>query len=308
MLKYILKRLLASILTVFVVITATFFLMRLMPGSPFTSERITKTVLENMNKKYGLDKPVGEQYVIFMKNVLKGDFGTSMILKNKEVTGDIILKFFPNSAKLGIVTVLWALLMGITLGLWSGLNQGKWQDKTATIVATLGITVPSFVMGAVLIYFLGVKWGLLSPTGFKNWKNYIMPVIALSGSSLASITRLIRTKYVEVKNSDYMRTARAKGLSPLYVTLKHGLKNSILPVVTYTGPMVANILTGSFVIERLFAVPGLGGDFVMSVSRRDYSVVMGVVTFYCIFIITCNLIVDIVYVFIDPRIKLDNMK
>lgn len=305
MVKFILKRFFASILTIFVVITLTFFLVRMMPGSPFTSDRITKTAMANMNAKYGLDKPVMTQYFMFMKNLSKGDFGTSMIFKGKEVSEDIIFKFFPNSAKLGFFAIIISLFGGLVLGLWSALNQGKWQDKAGTFIATMGITIPSFVVSSVLIYFLGVKWKLLPPTGFTSWKNYIMPVIALSLSSTAIITRLTRTKFVEVKNSDYMRTAKAKGLDGFTINVKHGLRNSIIPVVTYMGPLVAGILTGSFVIERLFAIPGLGSSFVQSVSSRDYSVVMGVVSFYCIFIIICNFIVDVLYVVIDPRIKFD---
>ncbi|MDR1532729.1 MAG: ABC transporter permease [Clostridiales bacterium] len=304
--RYILDRFLASLLTIFVVITLTFFLMRLMPGGPFTSERITEKAREAMNAKYGLDKPVVEQYVIYLRNILHGDFGTSMIFKGKEVTGDIIFQFFPNSAKLGIVSVALSLAAGLGLGLLAGARQGRLADKAATLIATLGITIPSFVIGSVLLYTVGVRLRWLPTTGFTSWRHYIMPAAALSGIGLSFITRLTRTKYVEVKNSDFMRTARAKGLDKSTIIFKHGLRNSILPVITYMGPLIANVLTGSFVIERLFAVPGLGSDFVQSVSRRDYSVVMGVVIFYCIFIIACNFLVDILYVVVDPRIKLQN--
>jgi oligopeptide transport system permease protein len=300
----VLKRLAASVVTIFAVITLTFFLMRLMPGGPFTGERINAKALANMNEKYGLDKPLIEQYGKYLLNTLKLDFGVSMIMKGRTVSGDIIGKYFPVSAKLGLVVVALALFGGIGLGLLAGVNHGKWPDRLSTVIATLGLTVPSFVIASTLIYFLGVKWGLLRPTGFSGWKDYIMPSVALTGSGLAIVTRLTRSEYVEVKNSDYMRTARAKGLSNFTVITRHGLRNSIIPVATYIGPMIAGVLTGSFVIETMFSIPGLGRDFVTSVSRRDYSVVMGVVLFYCTFVIICNFLVDIVYVVIDPRIRL----
>lgn len=305
MAKYITKRFIASVVTLFIVITLTFFLMRLMPGSPFLSDKISPAALENMNAKYGLDKPMVEQYFIFLKNLLHGDFGTSMVFKGREVTDDIIFKFFPASAKLGLVTAAFATVVGVIFGMVAALNQGKWIDKVMTFIATVGITVPSFVMASALVYFVGVKWRLLPITSsLSGWKEYVMPVIALSGSSMAFITRLTRTKYVEVKNSDFMRTARSKGLSRFSVVVRHGLRNSIVPVVTYLGPLVAGLLTGSFIIEKIFNIPGLGRNFVESVSGRDYSVVMGVVIFYCILIIFANFVVDVLYVIIDPRIKL----
>jgi oligopeptide transport system permease protein len=304
---YVFKRFAASVFTIFVVITLTFFLMRLMPGSPFLSERISQTALENMNTKYGLDKPILEQYGLYLSNIVHGDFGVSMLRKGREVTGDIILKFFPNSARIGSVSVIVSAVFGLLLGLWAGMNQGKWQDKFSTFIATIGMTIPMFVIGSVLLYFFAVKNPIFPPNGFKAGAVafYVLPVISLAGQGMAAITRLLRTKYIEVRNSDYMRTARAKGLGAGAVVLRHGLRNAIIPVVTYLGPLVAAVLTGSFVVERLFGIPGLGQEFVQAVTGRDYSVVMGLVVFYCSFIILCNFIVDVLYVVIDPRIKLD---
>lgn len=304
MLKYIGKRIGLSIVTIWVVISLTFFLIRLMPGGPFTSERITPEIKASLEEQYGLDKPLSEQYSIYMKNLLKGDFGQSMIYRGKDVT-ETIGTSFPASAKLGAVTVIFSLGLGVLFGIVAALKANKWPDRVCMIFSTLGITIPSFVIGAVLIYFFTVKFRMLGATGLNNPQNYIMPVIALCGSSLAFITRLTRSKMLDVMKSDFIRTARAKGLSKKTVVFKHALRNCLIPVVTYLGPLVASILTGSFIVETVFAIPGLGNEFVSSVGHRDYSTVLGLVAFYCTLIVICNLIVDILYVFIDPRIKLE---
>lgn len=305
MLKYIGKRLVASILTIWVVITLTFFLMRLMPGGPFDSDKLTPQVKANMEAKYGMDKPLMEQYTMYMKNLLHGDFGESMIFKGRSVS-DTISTSFPASAKVGLVAVAAATVVGIGLGVTAALKGGKWPDKVIVVFVTLGTTIPSFVIGAVLIYFLAVYLGLLPATGFSSWKNYIMPVIALSMSSMSFITRLTRSKLLDVLKSDYIRTAKAKGLSKSKVIFKHALRNSLIPIVTYIGPLVAGILTGSFVIEKIFAIPGLGNEFVQSVTNRDYTMLLGVTVFYCTMLIMFTFIVDILYVLIDPRIKLQD--
>lgn len=307
MVKYIGKRVFSSILTIWVVVTLTFFLMRAMPGGPFTGEKMTPEIKANLEEKYGLDKPLGEQYTMYMKNLLKGDLGDSMIFKGRKVV-DTIETSLPASAKVGGVTVVFSVVFGVLLGIISALKVGKWPDKLCMIIATLGVTIPSFVIGATLIYFFTVEYRILPATGLTNWKNYIMPVIALSGSSLAFITRLTRSRMLDVLKADYIRTAKAKGLSKRTVVFKHALRNSLIPIVTYLGPLIAGILTGSFIVEKVFAIPGLGNEFVSSVTNRDYSTVLGLVVFYCTFIITCNLIVDILYVVIDPRIKLENVE
>lgn len=305
MIKYIGKRIVASLLTIWVVITLTFFLMRLMPGGPFDSDKLTPQVKANMEAKYGMDKPLSEQYFMYMNNLVHGDLGESMIFKGRGVT-DTITTSFPASAKVGLCSVATSIIVGISLGIVAALKRNTWADTTIVFVVTLGITIPSFVTSAVLIYFLAVEFGLLPPTGFSNWKNYIMPVIALSMSSMAFITRLTRNKLLDVLKSDYIRTAKAKGLSKGKIIFKHALRNSLIPIVTYVGPLIASILTGSFIVEQIFAIPGLGNEFVQSVTNRDYSMLLGVTVFYCTMLITFNFLVDILYVVIDPRIKLEN--
>ncbi|MBU5455022.1 ABC transporter permease [Caproiciproducens sp. MSJ-32] len=305
MVKYIGKRLLTSIITIWAVITIVFFLVRMMPGGPFDGEKITPEMKAQLNEKYGLDKPVGEQYKLYIKNLLKGDFGKSMKYKGRAVL-TTIKQSFPNSAKVGIVAIAFSVAVGVSLGVVAALNADKWPDRVCTVISTLGITIPSFVMGTFLIYIFTVKLKILPATGLSKPKNYIMPVIALSGSSMASITRLTRGKLIDVLKSDYIRTAKAKGLSAKAVILKHALRNSLIPVITYLGPLIAGVLTGSFVVEKIFAIPGLGNEFTLTITNRDYTSLLGVTAFYCTLIVICNLLVDIVYVLIDPRIKLDN--
>ena len=305
MLKYIGKRFLTSLFTIWVVITLTFFLMRLMPGGPFDGDKLTPQIKANMEAKYGIDKPLSEQYITYMKNLVQGDLGESMVFEGRGVA-DTIGKSFPASGKLGIVAVITALVGGILLGVLAALKNGRWPDRVVVFVATLCITIPSFVIGAVLIYVLAVYFELLPATGFGSWQNYIMPCMALSAASLSFITRLTRSKLIDVLKSDYIRTAKAKGLSKGTVIFKHALRNSLIPIVTYVGPLTASILTGGFVTEKIFAIPGLGNEFVQSVTNRDYSMLLGVTIFYCTMLIFFTFFVDILYVLIDPRIKLQN--
>lgn len=307
MLKYVLKRILTSIVTIWAVVTITFFLIRLMPGGPFNTDKMTPEIKANLEAKYGLDKPLSEQYTQYLGNLVKLDLGESMVYKGRQVK-DTIKNSFPNSAKVGAIAVVISLAGGLLLGVLAALKSGKWQDRTVMFIATLGITVPSFVVSAGLIYLFTATLGWLPPTGISNPENYIMPVIALSLSSLAFITRLTRSKMIEVMKSDYVRTARAKGLSKRTVIFKHALRNSLIPVITYLGPLVASILTGSFVVEKIFGIPGLGNEFVSTISNRDYSAALGVVVFFATLIIVFNLIVDLLYVVVDPRIKLDDME
>jgi oligopeptide transport system permease protein len=259
---------------------------------------------EVLNEKYGLDKPMGEQYVIYMKGLLKGDFGQSMKYKGRQVI-DTIKNGFPKSAQVGAVAIVASVVVGILLGVVAALNADKWPDRICMIIATLGITIPSFVIGSLLIFVFTVKLKVLGATGISKPENYIMPVIALSGSSMAFITRLTRNKLIDVLKSDYIRTAKAKGLSGGKIIFKHALRNSLIPVVTYLGPLTAGVLTGSFVVEKIFAIPGLGNEFTLTITNRDYTALLGVLAFYCTFIVICNLIVDLLYVVVDPRIKLE---
>ena len=308
MAKYILKRIATSIITLWAVITITFFMLRLLPGGPFTGERnIPEAIMQNLEVKYGLDKPLFEQYGLYLKNLLQGDLGESMKYAGKEVR-EIISYSFPSSAKLGVVVISIALIFGITLGIIAALKYNSWPDSLCMVLATLGVTIPSFVLATVLMYIFGVKYKLLPVTGLNSPVSYILPALALGGYSIAFISRLTRSKLLETLNSDYIRTARAKGVSGFKVIVKHALRNTLIPIITYLGPLIAGILTGSFVVEKIFAIPGLGREFVNTISNRDYTVIMGVTVFYSSILIICNLLVDLLYGIIDPRIKLDDIK
>lgn len=304
MLNYICKRLVASILTLFIVITATFFLIRSLPGGPFQGEKnYSPEVLQSMEAKYGLDKPMSQQYLNYMGNLLKGDLGPSLKYQGRTVN-DIVGYSFPASAKLGAVTIIVSVLVGTWMGIVSALNQGKWQDKLCMVGSTLGVTVPSFVLATFLIYVFSLKLKLLPTIGFSEPIHYIMPVIALGGYSIAYIARLSRSSLLDVIRQDYIRTAKAKGLSSRVITYKHALKNSLIPIITFLGPLAAAIITGSFVVEQIFGIPGLGREFVTTINNRDYTAIMGITVFYSSLVIIFNFIVDILYSLIDPRIKL----
>lgn len=302
--KYIIKRLLLAVITVFVVATLTFFLMNAVPGGPYEAEKaISPQAKAALEAKFGLDQPLGIQYITYMKNLLKGDFGPSLKQRGREVK-DIIFSKFPVSARLGGISVLVALCIGIPLGCLAALNRGKLLDNIIIVVATCGIAVPSFVICSVTMYFFGAKLNLLPTVGITTWKHYILPVFALSFYPTAYIARLMRSSMLDVLSQDYMRTAKAKGVSQFKMLFKHALRNSILPVVTYVGPMMAYTLTGSFIVEKIFTIPGLGGEFVSSITNRDYMMIMGTTIFLATLMITVNVLVDIVYKIIDPRIKL----
>ncbi len=308
LIKYILKRLGISVVTIFIVITATFFLMRLMPGGPFDGEKpLPPEIKASLEAKYGLDKSLGEQYSMYLKDLLKGDLGPSMRYKGREVQ-EIIGYSFPASAKLGGVAVAISLIFGILLGIIAALKYNKWPDSICMVLATLGVTLPSFVIATLLMYVFGVKLSLVPITGLDDLKSYILPSVALAGYSIAFISRLTRSKLLEVLKSDYIRTAKAKGVNGRRIMFKHALRNTLIPIVTYVGPLIAGILTGSFVVEKIFAIPGLGREFVTTITNRDYTTILGVTIFYSTLLILCNLIVDIMYVIIDPRIKLENVE
>ncbi len=304
--KYIVKRLIMSIITIWLIITLVFFLMRLMPGSPFTGERnVPPQVLENMKARFGMDKPILEQYLMYMKGLLTGDLGP-MLRKPGRMVSDYIGYLFPASAKLGAVAVMLSVFMGMLLGILAAFNQGKVVDRLVMIIATVGISVPGFVLASLLLLFVGLKLDLLPVTGLTSWKHYILPSLALAGYPIAFIARLTRSRLLDVVKSDYIRTARAKGINERKVIWKHALRNTLIPVVTYLGPLVAGVLTGSFAIEGIFSIPGLGREFVSAIQQRDYTMLQGVIVFYAAFLIMLNFFTDILYVVIDPRIKLDS--
>lgn len=305
MFKYIIKRIGLAIVTIWAVATITFFLMNLVPGGPFLSEKaVSPKAMAALEAKYGLDKPLFEQYITYLTDALHGDFGDSLKQRGRTVTSIIVTKF-PVSARVGGVAVLVALLLGIPLGCIAAMHRGKFLDNLISVISTCGIAVPSFVICTVLMYFLGVHLKILPTYGLTSWKHYVMPVMALSFYPMAYIMRLMRSSMLDVLGHDYMRTCKAKGVSQAVSIFKHALRNAILPVITYVGPMLAYTLTGSFVVEKIFTIPGLGGEFIGSISSRDYTVIMGTTIFLATLLIVMNVIVDIIYKIVDPRIKLN---
>lgn len=305
MFKYIIKRIGLAIVTIWAVATITFFLMNLVPGGPFLSEKaVSPKAMAALEAKYGLDKPLFEQYITYLTDALHGDFGDSLKQRGRTVTSIIVTKF-PVSARVGGVAVLVALLLGIPLGCIAAMHRGKFLDNLISVISTCGIAVPSFVICTVLMYFLGVHLKILPTYGLTSWKHYVMPGMALSFYPMAYIMRLMRSSMLDVLGQDYMRTCKAKGVSQAVSIFKHALRNAILPVITYVGPMLAYTLTGSFVVEKIFTIPGLGGEFIGSISSRDYTVIMGTTIFLATLLIVMNVIVDIIYKIVDPRIKLN---
>ena len=304
MVKYIAKRIGLAIVTIWAVATITFFLMNLVPGGPFLSEKaISPQATAALEAKYGLDKPLFQQYLTYITDALHGDFGDSLKQRGRTVM-DIIKMKFPGSARVGGVSVLVSLILGVPLGCIAALKRGKFADSLISVVATCGIAVPSFVICTLLLYFFGVKLQILPTMGLTTAKHYVMPVMALAFYPTAYIMRLMRSSMLDVLGQDYMRTAKAKGLAGGKILFKHALRNAILPVITYVGPLLAYTVTGSFVVEKIFTIPGLGGEFIAAINGRDYTLIMGTTIFLATLIILMNVVVDIVYKLVDPRIKL----
>lgn len=308
MARYVIKRVVAGLFSIFVLTTITFFLMHAVPGGPFSPAEqrdVPQEVLEQIEAKYGLDKPVYEQYLLYMGGLLHGDFGNSFKKVDTSVN-ELIGSGFPVSAEVGGLAILLAMIVGIPLGILSAIHRGKFIDKFSMTFATVGISVPSFVLSVLLMFLFAVKLRILPTYGLETWQSFILPVFCLAFSPIAYITRLMRSSMLEVMRQDYIRTARSKGVSEFFVIAKHALRNSIIPIVTYLGPLVAALLTGSFVIERLFSIPGIGRYFVSGISDRDYSVTLGLTIFFGALLILCNIIVDLFYVIIDPRVKIED--
>ena len=304
MAKYIVKRVAMGIFSVFIVATLTFFIMNLVPGGPFVAEKsISKAAQQALAEKYGLDKPLGAQYLNYMNSLIHGDMGLSLKQRGRTVN-QIIFSKLPVSARTAGLAVLVALCVGIPLGCISAYNRGKWADNLIIVLATCGIAIPSFISSVVLLYTFGMNLKFLPTVGLNEPAAYIMPVTALAIYPTAYITRLMRSSLLDVMGQDYMRTARAKGVSSVKILFKHALRNAILPVVTYVGPMLAGLMTGSFVVEKIFSIPGLGRDFVSAITNRDYTMIMGTTILLAALVIVANVIVDILYKVIDPRIKL----
>lgn len=302
--SYLLKRLVMSVITLWAVVTITFMLMHSVPGNPFAKEgKMPKTVYENLQRKYGLDKPLTTQYVIYMKNLLKGDFGQSM-KSRVETVNDMIRRGFPVSARLGLQALVIAVCFGPALGALAALYQNKIPDYISMIVAIIGISVPSFIMGTIFIQFIARNVSWLPIGGWGSWQHTVLPSIAMSLMPLATMARLMRSSMLEVLGQDYIKTAKSKGITKSAVILKHAVRNAILPVVSILGTTISNLLVGSFVIEKIFGIPGLGMFFVKSISNRDYTLIMGTTIFYAGILIAMLFLVDLAYMYIDPRIKL----
>ncbi|MFC2600735.1 MAG: oligopeptide ABC transporter permease OppB [Treponema lecithinolyticum] len=305
--RFIFRRILGLIPTMFLIITLSFFLIRLAPGGPFSSEKkVTPEVMQNLLKKYHMDEPLFKQYLRYMGDVLRGELGPSF--KNKDYSvNELIAVSLPNSLILGVTSLALALLFGIAVGVVSALNQNSAADYTAMSAAVIGISVPLFVVGPVfmLVFAMKLQWLPTSGwiTGRAGLKTLIMPAVTLAFPYFAYIARLSRASILEILRSDYIRTARAKGLKQSAVILRHVLKGALLPVVSYLGPAFAGIVTGSVVVEQIFLVPGLGNFFVKSALNRDYTLIMGTVIVYSFILIVMNLIVDIIYGLLDPRIS-----
>lgn len=305
MIKYIIKRLLIGCLTLFILATITFFGVKAMPGDPFTQDNkvLSPETYAALEAKYGLDKPVGEQYIIYLTNVLHGDFGESISKKGTQVA-DIIAQRAPVTAKLGVVAFGLSISIGLLFGIVSALSKKRWVNNLITAFATLGVSIPGFLFAMICMIIFAVKLGWLPVVGLDTPRHYILPSIAIALSSISMITRLTRSSLKDVMNKDYITLARSKGTKEVWVIVKHGLKNALLPVITYCGPMFAGLITGSMVIETLFSIPGIGKEFTNSITNRDYTLVMGLTIFFGAIVIVMNLVSDIVAALVDPRIKL----
>lgn len=302
MLRYISSRILVAILTMFVLATATFFLLRLVPGDPFAGPKVVPEIKERLRIHYGLDKPLGEQYLIYMGNILRGDFGYSLAKRGHRVN-KVIKDAFPWSLDLGIRAMTISIIFGIFFGIIAALNRGKPLDYLTVILVLIGISVPSFVVAALLQYFFGVYLRILPVARYESFWHTLMPSFALSLGTMAAIARYMRASMLEVVNADYIKTAKAKGLRNIQIVTRHQIRNALFPVLTILGPAVAMVLTGSFIIETIFAIPGLGRHYVLAMQNLDYTLVMGLTLFFGFFLITMNLLVDFVYGVIDPRVR-----
>lgn len=302
--KYIAKRIAFGVLTVFVVTTLTFFLMNMVPGGPFTSDKLSEQAQALIMQKYGLDQPVGVQYVNYLKGLVQGDLGTSIVNAGYSVN-DIIADKFPVSFSVGIIAIIFSCLVGIPLGILAAYRRGSVVDRAITSLSSFFSSLPGFVLAVLLLYAFGMWLHVLPTSGLSSWKNYILPVLALSAGPSAILTRITRAALLDVLSQDFTRFLKAKGMGTSVILFKHALRNAAIPIVTTLGPLAAGILVGNLVVETVFSIPGLGSYLVKCISQRDYPVIMGTTIFYTAFIIVILLVVDVVYCVIDPRIKLD---
>lgn len=305
MVKYTLKRLLMAVVTLWVIITMTFVLMHAIPGNPFADEkRIQPEIMANLNAKYGLDKPLIEQYGIYMSNLVRGDFGVSLKYQNRTVNS-LIAQGFPVSMTLGAAACLIGIGIGILFGIIAGINRGRLPDYAVIILSILGVSVPSFVFASIFQYIFGAKLQWAPVAGWGAPVFLILPTLALGLRMIAYIARMMRTSMLDVLSQDYIKTARAKGLTEGQVIRRHTIRNAITPIITVAGVMVAGTLVGSFVIENIFNIPGMGKYLVNAVNDSDYTVILGMTAFYAMILVAVTFVVDILYVIVDPRVKLD---
>ncbi|ALS76475.1 peptide ABC transporter permease [Planococcus rifietoensis] len=302
---YIVKRFLTMLLTIWVIASLTFLIMKMIPGDPFASDAdvLPEEVVENMRAKYNLDEPVPVQYALYLKNLVTLDLGPSIQSETRTVN-DILIAGFPASATLGIQSIIVALFFGLLLGIVAALNHNKLPDYSAMIFAIIGISVPSFILAPLLINYFAVEWGLLPVASWGTFQHSVLPTIALATTPLAVVARFMRSSMLEVMNQNYIKTADAKGLSSVKIVISHGIRNAILPVVSFIGPLFVALITGTFVIEKIFAIPGIGKYFVDSIFNRDYPVIMGTTVFFSVILVVTLFLIDISYRLIDPRIKL----
>lgn len=308
MTRYILKRFTLMIVTLLIIITATFFLMHSLPGTPLKNEeKLPAAIREQIMASYGLDQPVYVQYFKFLGNLLQGDLGKSLSYDGRPVT-EMLLDGFSASAFIGAQAILFGLIVGLILGVLAAFKRNSWIDSLATGTAVFGVSFPNFILAGLLSYWIGVKLRWLPPNLWGDYEHTILPSLALSVVVIAQISRYIRTEMVEVLEQDYMRTAKAKGISRIAVLIKHALRNALIPAVTILGPLAINIITGSLVVESIFGVPGMGSLFVESIKVNDYTLIMGTTIFYSVLIISAIFIVDLLYGLIDPRIRITGAK
>lgn len=303
MFKYLLKKFIILLISLWAVVTLTFILIHSIPGDPFTEdEKIPKEILDAMYRHYGLDKPLWEQYTLYLSNLLRGDLGPSFKYQGR-TANEIISAGFPISMTLGLEALFLATTLGLSLGSLAALKKGKWQEQLTMLIAVIGISVPSFIFATLLQYFFSMQLDWFPVARWGTFSHTVLPALALAALPTAIIARLTRSSMVEVLQQDYILTAKAKGLSAFQIVFKHALRNALLPVISYLGPISANVLTGSFVVEKIFGIPGLGQWFVLSVSNRDYSLIMSLAIFYSALLMLCVFIVDILYSWLDPRIR-----
>jgi len=305
MLRFIIRRLLQVVPVLFVIITATFFMVRFVPGGPFTGEKsIPPEILKNLEAHYGLDQPLWRQYLSYLGSIAQGDLGPSFKYANRSVN-EIIGDKLPVSLELGSLSLLVAMMVGLPLGVLAAVRRNSWLDYVASSIGMLGICVPTFVLGPLLVLFFAIKLGWVNASGWNDWSDRILPCLTLGFVYAAYIMRLTRGGMLEILNQDYIRTARAKGASETRVVLRHALRGGVLPVVSFLGPAIAGILTGSFVIETIFQIPGLGREFVNSAFNRDYTLVLGTVILYAVLIVVLNLAADVAQVWLNPKLKFE---